>query len=137
MAQTPDLKRLIEVGQEFTEMRRSQARRIVSDLVKQGQIARDQAAGAVEELLDASRRRSDDLRDLIRSEVQRQLRALGVATRDDLDRLERRMRADASKGAAAKAPAKRTAVKKTSSAKGAARKAPAKKAPAKAAGRAS
>src|SRR5690606_5176353 len=92
MAQAPDWKRLIEAGQQFTEMRRSQARRIVADLVKQGQIARDQAAGAVEELLDTSRRRSEELRDLIRSEVQRQLRSLGVATRSDIERLERQIR---------------------------------------------
>lgn len=128
MAQTSDLKRLIEVGQEFTEMRRSQAKRIVSDLVKQGQIARDQASGAVEELLDASRRRTEDLRDLVRSEVQRQLRALGVATRDDLDRLERRMRAQTTKSPAAKAPAKKGAAKKAPARKPAAKRAPAKKA---------
>lgn len=128
MAQTPDLKRLIEAGQEFTEMRRSQARRIVADLVKQGQIAREQASGAVEELLDASRRRSEDLRDLIRSEVQRQLRALGVATRDDLDRLERRMRTEAAKASAKKAPVNKAPTKKAAAKKAPTRKAPAKKA---------
>lgn len=43
MAQAPDWKPLIEAGRQMTELRRSQARRIVSDLVRQGHVARDQA----------------------------------------------------------------------------------------------
>lgn len=134
MAQAPDWKRLIEAGQQFTEMRRSQARRIVSDLVKQGQIAREQATGAVDELVELSRRRSEDLRDFVRSEVQRQLRALGVATRDDVDRAERRLRAEIAKSPG---PAKKAAPGKATAKKAPAPRAAAKKAPAKAAGRSS
>jgi polyhydroxyalkanoate synthesis regulator phasin len=117
MPQGPDLTKLIEAGMTFTEMRRSQARQIVSDLVAQGQLAQDRAATAVDEVLEISRRRREDLRMLVQSEIQRQVRALGIATRDDLARLERKIGA----GTAAK-PAKKAS---------AAKKAPAKKAVAK------
>jgi polyhydroxyalkanoate synthesis regulator phasin len=117
MPQGPDLTKLIEAGMTFTEMRRSQARQIVSDLVAQGQLAQDRAAAAVDEVLEISRRRREDLRMLVQSEIQRQVRALGIATRDDLARLERKIGA----GTAAK-PAKKAS---------AAKKAPAKKAVAK------
>jgi polyhydroxyalkanoate synthesis regulator phasin len=86
-----DWKRALETGMQFTELRRSQARAIVSDLVAQGHLARDQMSGAVDEVVEMSRRRSDGLRKLVQSEVQRQLGSLGLATKADLSALERRM----------------------------------------------
>jgi polyhydroxyalkanoate synthesis regulator phasin len=119
MPQAPDWKQLIEAGMQFTEMRRSQAKRIASELLAQGQIARDQMASTVDELVEMSRRRTDELTRLVRHEVQRQLGALGLATREDLERVERRL-------AAATAPASKTA-KKAPAKKAAAKRAPAKK----------
>ncbi len=118
MAQGPDWKQLIETGMSFTEMQRSQARKFVADLVAQGQLAQDRAAATVDEVLEASRRRREDLRSLVQTEIQRQVHALGIATRDDLDRLERKLAAKPA-AAAKKAPAKKAAT---------AKKAPAKKA---------
>ena len=53
---------------------------IVADLVAQGHLARDQMSAAVDEVVEISRRRSDDLRKVVQNEVQRQLGALGLAT---------------------------------------------------------
>ncbi len=88
---TPDWKAAMEAGMQFTELRRSQARAIANDLAAQGQIAREQVASAVDDLIDMSRRRSDGLRNIVRDEVQRQLGSLGFATKRDLAALERRM----------------------------------------------
>jgi polyhydroxyalkanoate synthesis regulator phasin len=104
MPQSPDWKRVLETGMQFTEMRRSQARALASDLVAQGQIARDQVSATVDELVDLSRRRTEDLRKMVQKEVSRQLSALGIATKADLARLERRL-TKASR-AAKKGPAK-------------------------------
>ena len=143
MAPSPDWKRYLEVGMQFTEMRRSQARRIAADLAEQGQLAADQVTGAVDELVAMSRRRTDELRDVVRSEVERQLGSLGLATKADLTRLERKLSASkASKPASAKRPATKPAKQSSASraapkkakASARARKAPAKaKTPAKAA----
>jgi polyhydroxyalkanoate synthesis regulator phasin len=122
MPQSPDLTKLIEVGMNFTELRRSQARQFVAELVAQGQLARDQATSTVDEMLELSRRRREDLRSFVQSEIQRQVRALGIATRDDLDRLERKISAK-SPPAKRTAPAKKsTAAKKATAAKPRARK---------------
>jgi polyhydroxyalkanoate synthesis regulator phasin len=91
MPQSPDWKRVLETGMQFTEIRRSQARAFASDLVAQGQIARDQVSATVDELVDISRRRTEDLRKMVQKEVSRQLSALGIATKADLARLERRL----------------------------------------------
>ena len=74
MPQPPDWKRVLETGMQFTELRRSQAHRLAIDLVAQGQLARDQIGAAVDELIDISRRRSEELRTIVSTEVQRQLR---------------------------------------------------------------
>jgi polyhydroxyalkanoate synthesis regulator phasin len=123
----PDWKRVLETGAQFTELRRSQARDVVADLVAQGQLARDQMGAAVDDVIEISRRRSENLRKIVQSEVQRQLGALGLATKDDLRTLECRLTRTARETSrtgpgkkAAKKPAKRAPAKK----------APAKKAPA-------
>jgi polyhydroxyalkanoate synthesis regulator phasin len=152
MPPSPDWKRALETGIQFTELRRSQAHRLASDLVAQGQLARDQLGAAVDELVEISRHRSEELRKVVSGEVQRQLGVLGLATKNDLAALERRLRgaskatksptkkapktapakkAPAKKAPAKKSPAKKAAAKKTPARKGAAkaaRKAPAKKA---------
>src|SRR5260370_25759294 len=86
-----DWQRAFETGVQFTELRRSQARAIVSDLVAQGHLARDQVGAAVEEVLETSRRRSEDLRKVVQHEGQRQLASLALATTADLAALERRL----------------------------------------------
>jgi hypothetical protein len=44
------------------------------------------------ELVRTSRQRADELAAVFRREVQRQVEVLGLATKDDVDRLERRVR---------------------------------------------
>ncbi len=135
MPQPPDWKRVLETGMHFTELRRSQAHRLAIDLVAQGQLARDQIGAAVDELIEISRRRSEELRAIVSMEVQRQLGVLGLATKRDLDALEHRLRA-ASRGTgraagAGKAPAKKKATAKPSTSKVPTKKKAATKRPAK------
>ena len=73
MPQAPDWKRYLEAGMQFTEFRRSQARALAGDLVSTGQLARDQVTAAVDEMVAMSRRRTEQLQGIVRSEVQRQL----------------------------------------------------------------
>jgi polyhydroxyalkanoate synthesis regulator phasin len=129
MAEVTSWKRLIEVGMQYTEMRRSQAQRIAADLVAQGHLARDQMASTVDELIELSRKRRDALAATVQSEVQRQLGALGLATKKDLERLERKLtgaKAPARR-AASKAPAKKGTTKKSAAKKAAPRAAAVKK----------
>ena len=121
MPQGSSWKRALETGMQVTEMRRSQARAVANDLVAQGQLARDQMSAAVDELLDMSRRRTDELRKVVQKEVRRQLGAAGIATKADLAALERRLtKAQREKRAA---PAKKRAPTKKAAAKKVAKKA--------------
>jgi polyhydroxyalkanoate synthesis regulator phasin len=127
MPPVPDWKRALDTGAQFTEMRRSQARKLASELVAQGQLARNQVSAYVDELVDASRRRREQLRAIVRTEVERQLGVIGVATKRDLDALERKLRAangaksargagtkpGVKKAATKRAPAKKTAAQAT------------------------
>jgi polyhydroxyalkanoate synthesis regulator phasin len=128
MPQSPDWKRVLETGIQFTELRRSQAHRLATDLVAQGQLARDQVGAAVDELIEISRHRSEELRKVVSTEVQRQLGALGLATQNDLVALERRLRSATKAGAATKKSPKTAPAKKAPAKKAPAKKAPAKKA---------
>ena len=118
MPQATDWKRALETGMQFTELRRSQARAIVSDLVAQGHLAREHMTAAVDEVVEMSRRRSEELRRMVQKEVQRQLGSVGLATKADLAALERRL-TRANRETKKSAPAK----KKSSASKKAAPKA--------------
>lgn len=122
MPQRPEWKRVMETGMQFTELRRSQARAIVSDLVAQGHLARDQMSSAVDEIVEMSKRRSDDLRKIVQTEVQRQLGAVGLATKADLAALERRL-TRANREVKKSSPTKKAATKKSATKKPAAKKA--------------
>jgi polyhydroxyalkanoate synthesis regulator phasin len=111
MPLSPDWKRYLEAGMQFTEMRRSQARAFVNDLVQQGHLAREQMSAAADEVMDISRRRTDELRKVVQKEVQRQLGSLGLATKADLAKLERRLTKATRE--AKKSPAKKSGAKAT------------------------
>src|SRR4029077_8239856 len=88
MPPVPDWKRALDTGAHFTEVRRSQARKLASELVAQGQLARNQMGAYVDAVVERSRRSSEQLRAIVRTEVERQLGVIGVATKRDLERLE-------------------------------------------------
>jgi hypothetical protein len=94
----------------------------------------------IDELVDRSRRNSERLIDAVRMEIRQQMASLGLATKSDVERLERRI-ADTSpargsrKATSRKAPARKaTKTAKSGARKAGARKAGAKKAGAKKAG---
>jgi polyhydroxyalkanoate synthesis regulator phasin len=116
MPPVPDWKRALDTGVHFTEVRRSQARKLASDLVSQGQLARSQVSAYVDTVVERSRRTSEELRSIVRSEVERQLGVIGIATKRDLDALERKLRAansaKSTRGAGSKPGVKKTATKR-------------------------
>lgn len=84
-------KQVVEASMQAREMTRAQAQRLVKQLVREGQVAEEKAKGYVDELVERSRRRTDDLRTMIQREIRSQLSSLGLATKDDLARLEEKL----------------------------------------------
>ena len=107
-------KQYLEAGMQFRELSRSQAQRLVRQLVKEGQLAEGRAKGYVEELVERSRQRTEDVRSFVRREIRSQLSSLGLATKDDLTRLEKKLTAAV---AAKPKPAARSAAGKSAKAK--------------------
>jgi polyhydroxyalkanoate synthesis regulator phasin len=103
MAQNDVLKRLLDAGMTFTAMTQARAEDLIRDLVRAGEVQAEQAQGVVDELVDRSRRNSERLIDAVRSEIRQQVANLGLATKDDIDRLERKITDVASRGPAKKA----------------------------------
>ena len=115
-------KRYLDVGVTFTEMTRKRAEEFVRDLVKAGEVQQERAQKAVDEMVDRSRRNTEELVALVRQEIKSQVSTLGIATKDDIKRLEGRI------NQLSKAPGKKAAPRKATAKKSAAKKSGAKKA---------
>ncbi len=116
MPQPPDWNKYLDAGAEFVAMTRTQARKRAKELVSTGQLAQEQVQGFVDDLVDESRKRTDVLLEIVRKEIQRQVKTLGIATKEDLARLETKLAkapkpAKAGAKKAAKKPAKKSAKK--------------------------
>ena len=136
MAREDRLKRYQEAGAELVETARQKAEEFLRDLAGLGEATTRTAGADVGNLVAAGRRSTEALSELVRREITSQLTSLGLATRDDLRRLEARLdsveesaeaasRKAGRAGAAARkaAPAARTAAPAASKAAPAARKA--------------
>jgi colicin import membrane protein len=127
MPQPPDWNKYLDAGVEFVAMTRTQARKRAKELVGTGQLAREQVQGFVDDLVDESRKRTDVLLEVVRKEIQRQVKTLGIATKDDLARLESKLtkqtgtkaKSSASKSGSNGRAAKKKTAKKTTAKKAA------------------
>lgn len=129
MADNDLFRRSLDAGVAFTQLTRKRAETIVRDLVKNGELNREQATSALEELLERSRQNSEAIIAIVRKEIDDRIAALNLVTREDLTSLASRLGLSGLGGRAA--PARRaTATRKTT----AKRASTAKKAPAKRAG---
>ena len=107
MARGDLFKRSLEAGTSFIGMTRERAESVVREWVDAGDMGRGRAQKAIEDLLDRSRKFTEELRSMVRREVGNQMTALGVVTRDDLARLEAKIDAVADRVAPAQPPSAR------------------------------
>lgn len=119
-----EIRRIALFASGVGDLTRHRAEQIAKELVKSGEVRRDQAAGWAKTLFDASAENRQEIVRFIRTEMQHQVQALGLATTRDLDRLERRLdRVEAS----ARRAVKTTVAKKTTVARATAKKSTATK----------
>lgn len=105
----------------ITEMPRERAERLAQELQKRGEVRAKDLRKAAQQLVDRSRRNREELLRLVRKEIRRQVNALGLASREDLDKLAKRVKALESRGGSPSRGSSRkksSAPKKTSSKKG-------------------
>jgi len=93
----------------LSDLTRTQAERVAALLAKQGEVQSAQVGRVAEDLMRRTQKNREIMSRLVQREVKRQLGVLGMATRDEVARLQQRVRAleqeveRASKAAAAKA----------------------------------
>ncbi|MCL4422122.1 MAG: hypothetical protein M1115_02945 [Actinobacteria bacterium] len=87
MASNDFLRRYLEAGMAFSQVTRSRAEEIVRDLVRSGELQRNETQAWVEDLVERSKETTDAVVEMVRTEVNRQLEALGLDNPDELRRL--------------------------------------------------
>lgn len=107
----------MDAGLAFTQMTRSRARAIVQDMVRAGELQRDQTQEWVDDLLERSRKNTEQMLELVRKEVREQLASMGLATKDDIARLESRLGGSSGTAKAATPAKKALPAKKVSAVK--------------------
>ncbi|MDP9021686.1 MAG: hypothetical protein M3N57_03100 [Actinomycetota bacterium] len=85
------LSRYIEAATGITKTTRARAEEIVKRLLQQGEAAARDPKELVDQLIERSQENREALTALIRSESRRAVRAMGLVTREDLERLERQV----------------------------------------------
>lgn len=118
------LQKYAEAASGLTQLTRANAERIAKQLVKQGEVASNQVSEFASDLLDRSRKNRETLTTMINAEIQRAIKSMGLATHDEVVRLQKQV-ADlkrqlssaggsaSTKKAAAKKNTKKSAAKKT------------------------
>ena len=91
MARDDRFKKYQEAGADFLEMARTRAEEFLSELSKLGDSTQKQAQDAFEEMVEGSRRGTEQIVNTIRAEIASQLSVIGIATRREIDDLERRL----------------------------------------------
>jgi polyhydroxyalkanoate synthesis regulator phasin len=106
------VRRVVEAGREALTPEKAEA--LARALVREGQARGDQAARLARDLVTWSRKSSERLLSSIRAEVKSQISKAGLATKDEVEALKRRIRKLESASSAKRTTASR---KKASSAK--------------------
>lgn len=104
------IKRYAEAGMGLLQPKR--AEELARGLVKRGEAGRDQAAKIARELVGWSKRNAERVVGLVQREVKKQVSALGLATKDDLDSLKKRVR-QLERGPSSKSTRRKTTAKRT------------------------
>ena len=77
----------------LSDLTRTQAERVAARLAKQGEVQSAQVGRVAEDLMRRTQKNREILSRLVQREVKRQLGVLGMATRDEVARLQQRVRA--------------------------------------------
>jgi len=107
MAQRDLLNRSLDAGKDVTQRTQDRIEALLNDLAKNAEEQRTQAQQVVQDLVERSIANTEQLVEAIDREIRGQINAVGLATKADIVRLEKRI--EAVIGRARPAVAKRAA----------------------------
>jgi polyhydroxyalkanoate synthesis regulator phasin len=119
------VQRYVEAATGLTTLTTKRAEQIAKQVVKSGEAAQDQMGELVEELLERQKKNREAISALVKSETSRAVRAMGLATNKEVERLQRQVaemkrelnRVEGQVGSAKKKAASKKASKKSTSKK--------------------
>ena len=85
------LQRYLEAANGLTNLTKAKAEQIAQQLVRQGEFATDNVGDVVEELLERQRKNREVVTAMVKAETSRIVRAMGLATTSEVERLERQV----------------------------------------------
>lgn len=85
------LQRYVEAASGLTTLTTKRAEQIARQLVKSGEAAQDQMGELVDELLERQKKNREAVTALVKSETNRAVRAMGLATNKEVERLQRQV----------------------------------------------
>ena len=86
-----EIRRMALITSGVVELTRNRAEAIVRELIKSGELPGGQATQAVRDLMERSKQNRNEILNLVRSEMRNQIEAIGLASKRDIERLERRV----------------------------------------------
>jgi polyhydroxyalkanoate synthesis regulator phasin len=87
----PALQRYVDAATGLTEITTAKAEQIAKQLVKSGEAAQDQMGELVDELLERQKKNREAIASLVKTETNRAVRAMGLATTKEVDGLKREL----------------------------------------------
>ncbi len=97
------IQRYIEAASGLTNVTKEKAEQIAKQLVRSGEAASDQVGDLVDELLERQRKNQEAVTALVKSETNRAIRAMGLASRAEVERLQKQV-ADLKREVATQSP---------------------------------
>jgi len=86
-----EIRRVVLITSGVVELTRNRAEAIVRDLIKSGELPGGQATQVVKDLMERSKQNRKEILNLVRTEIGNQTDAIGLASKRDIERLERRV----------------------------------------------
>lgn len=85
------LERVFMLGVGAASLTKDKVQELVDELVKRGQLSQDQGLKLMDEVAEKARKETAGVRESVSDAYQDALKAMGVAGRDQVDELERRI----------------------------------------------
>ncbi len=85
------LEKTLDLAFGAAALTRERVQEVVDELVKRGEVAREESGGMVEDILRRGQKQREETQAFVRREVSDALGKMNIATRDDLNRIERRI----------------------------------------------
>jgi polyhydroxyalkanoate synthesis regulator phasin len=85
------INKAVSLGYGLAETSKEQIEKLVDDLVKKGEISRAESTGFVNELMKKSEDAQNRMKSAIRDGVKSVIAELQLATKDDIERIERKL----------------------------------------------